>query len=293
MRGIFWVAAGAALWGTDTVLRRPLSAVIPPVQLVFYEHWIVAAVVLPILIRYRHHLRKIALRSWLAVLCISWAGSVLGLVLFTYAVRAGNPTTAVLLQKAQPVFAIALAGAVLGERFPRQFPGIVLAAIAGVYLISFGGGSLLAPWESVDGVAALFALGAALGWGCSTVFGRYLSSQLPFELITALRIVCALPLLTMLMIAGAGGPMAALDRSMILPLAFIALIPGFAALMLYYKGLRSTPASHASIAELAFPATAALLNWVVLGTPAAALQIIGLAVVWYAIFYLRRLPSKT
>ncbi|MBI4474217.1 MAG: DMT family transporter [Acidobacteria bacterium] len=285
MHGIFWVAAGATLWGTDTVFRRSLTQTLSPTQIVFFEHCILALVVMPILIRQRSLLSKISLRSWLAIACISTVGSVISTVLFTFAVRDGNPTTAALLQKVQPLFALVLARGMLGERWHRSFPFAVFAALAGAYLISFGSGNLLEPWKSVEWSASLFALAAAAGWGCSTVLGRYVTSQIPFELVTALRFLCALPLL-MAIVATEG--FIAPPPSTLLPIALIALVPGFAGLMLYYRGLRTTPASYATIAELAFPATAALLNWTVLSVTPASLQIVGLGIVWLSIFHLSR-----
>lgn len=281
--GIAWVAAGAALWGTDAALRRPLTGVLTPIQLVFYEHLILSLIVLPIFLRHRSYLPKLSPKSWAAVGAISWIGSIAGTVLFTYAVRAGNPTTAVLLQKTQPVFAIVLARAILGERWRRTFPAVVALALIGAYLISFGGGNLLMPWKSLDAPPAIFALAAALGWGSATVFGRLLSEKVPFELITALRVLFAVPPL----FVGSIYEGLVLPRApQFLPLAYLAVVPGFAGLMLYYRGLRSTPASQATIGELAFPATAALLNWSVLGVKAAPISILGFAVVWCAILLL-------
>lgn len=283
--GVLWIAAGAALWGTDTVLRRPLVQAFTPIQLVFYEHLILAVAVLPILITHRHYFPKMTIKAWSAVAVISWVGSAIATVLFTYSIRSGSPTTAVLLQKTQPLFAIGLARGLLGEGWHRRFPVVVLAALAGAYLISFGDRNLLAPWQSLEVTASILAIAAAAGWGSSTVFGRFLTSELPFELVTALRVVCALPLLLVLSLRqGIAQPAA----NQFTALAALALIPGFAALMLYYRGLRTTTASHASIAELAFPATAAVLNWTVLGVPAHPMQIAGFAVVWSAIFYLSR-----
>ncbi|TMB63412.1 MAG: hypothetical protein E6J51_10715 [Chloroflexi bacterium] len=44
-----------------------------------------------------------------------------------------------------------------------------------------------------------------------------------------------------------------------LPFLGIALIPGFLALLLYYRALRSTPATLATIAELAYPVAATFI----------------------------------
>src|SRR3954470_14999376 len=92
--GVLWIACGAALWGTDTVFRRPLSAALGPVQIVFYEHLILSLVVLPIIVRERAYLRKIHPSIWSALCAIAWIGSALSTVLFTAAIRSGSPTTA-------------------------------------------------------------------------------------------------------------------------------------------------------------------------------------------------------
>src|SRR5262245_54808734 len=112
---VLWVAAGAALWGTDTVLRRPLTGVMEPTQIVFYEHLILTLAVLPILVSRRAHLSKIRSGVWFSLAGTALIGSALATVLFTAALRTGNPTTAVLLQKTQPLFAILLAHRVLKE----------------------------------------------------------------------------------------------------------------------------------------------------------------------------------
>jgi drug/metabolite transporter (DMT)-like permease len=284
--GILWIAAGAALWGTDTVLRRPLTGALGPTQIVLYEHIVLAIIVAPILIRGRAYLSKIPGRSWLSILGIAWIGSALATVLFTAAIRSGNPNTAVLLQKTQPLFAIFLARAALQERWPKRFPLIACVALAGAYLLAFGGGDLLAPLASVQTLPALLALGASVGWAASTIWGRIAGKDLPFEMVTALRFVCALPAL--MIAAAVQDQMAVPSYREFASLTWIALVPGFAGLMLYYRGLRQTPASLATIGELAFPAVALLLNWSFFGATATSIQLLGFGIVWAAIFSLSK-----
>jgi drug/metabolite transporter (DMT)-like permease len=287
--GVLWIACGAALWGTDTVLRRPLSTVLSPIQIVFYEHLILSLVVAPIIIRDRTYLKKIPPRLWLALCAIAWIGSALSTVLFTAAIRAGSPTTAVLLQKTQPLFAILLARAFLGERWPRSFPWVALIGISGAYLVAFGDGNLLRPAKSIQVSSALLALGAAAGWAFATIWGRMATAEIPFELVTALRFVLALPalLVAALLQHQTGTP----SSIQLAALVWIALIPGFAGMMLYYRGLRQTPAAQAAIGELAFPATAVLLNWLVLSVPATLIQVAGFAIIWLAISRLSRMQN--
>ena len=279
------MAAGAALWGTDTVLRQPLAQQIGPVHIVLYEHLILSLIVLPLLYRHRRAIAGINAGGWAAILTIAWGASALATVMFTFAIRSGNPTTAVLLQKLQPVFAVFLARHFLGERWPARFPAVIGGAIVGGYLISFGGSSLLNPLSGVDAAPAALAAGAAVIWGSATVLGRWLSQTVPFQLLVSLRILCAVPFLTALSLIEA--PVLPIG-SQIPALIMLALVPGFAALMLYYHGLRRTPAFSATVAELAFPATAALLNWTFLGAESRPIQIVGFAIVWGAIVLVRR-----
>ena len=60
----------------------------------------------------------------------------------------------------------------------------------------------------------------------------------------------------------------------------LALVPGLIALLLYYRGLSGTKASYATLAEISFPASAVILNWVFLGAGVSANQILGFALLW-------------
>jgi drug/metabolite transporter (DMT)-like permease len=275
--GVLLVAAGATLWGTDTVLRQPLTHTLSSTAIVFYEHLILAVVVAPALIATRKAWTMLNARQWAAIVGLSWGGSALATVCFTMAVQTGNPTTAVLLQKIQPVFTFLLAGVVLGERPRSSHWMFLIIAAAGAYLISFGGSGLWPTLRPVDINSALLALAAAALWGSSTVLGRYVSASISFTAVTALRIVVALPLLALLNLPE-GPPLP--HEGQWVKLIWLALVPGLAALLLYYRGLRSTPAPVAAVAELCFPATTALLNWVFLGSQLTTWQIAGFLIIW-------------
>jgi drug/metabolite transporter (DMT)-like permease len=285
---LVWVAAGASLWGTDTLFRRPLTASLSSPQIVLCEHLILTAILLPVLWRARAEWRALRPIEWAAVLGIAWGGSALGTVFFTEAIKAGNPTVAVFLQKLQPLFAALLAAALLGESLGPRFWGSLVVALAGAYLVSFGDRPVFAALTPQRVSAALFAIGAAALWGASTVLGRFALQKVSFVTLTALRIVCAMPLLAILASLGPVRPLANLDARQVTSLLLMALVPGLAALLVYYRGLRATRASLAALAELSFPATAALLNWAFLDARLAPLQIAGFALVWGVIFYLDR-----
>jgi drug/metabolite transporter (DMT)-like permease len=285
---LLWVALGASLWGTDTVLRRPLTSSLSSPQIVLIEHLILTLALLPVCWRARAQWRALEPSQWGAVLGVSWGGSAVGTVLFTEAIRMGNPSTAVLLQKTQPLFAALLARHLLGEQLGRRFWISLLLALWGAYLVSFGAQNPFRFRPPVPAAAALLALAAAALWGASTVLGRWALERLSFLTLTALRIVVATPLLlilawihssSMAMVVGAGQALA---------LLVLALVPGLLALIVYYRGLRHARASRAAIAELSFPAVATLLNWAVLGARISAVQLTGFALLWGVILNLEK-----
>jgi drug/metabolite transporter, DME family len=121
----------------------------------------------------------------------------------------------------------------------------------------------------------LYALGAALLWGLGTVFGRYLARDLRFEHVTTLRFVFGLPASAIaLLVLGTPAFASWHDTFWI---AVLALVTGFAAMFLYYYGLRSTPAVAATIAELAFPVTAILVGYFKFGQVLTGWQWVGVA----------------
>jgi len=288
------VAAGAALWGFDGALRQPL-VVTParwsPYTIVFYEHIILVAMVAPFLIRHRHSLRRLDAGGWLAALGVAWGGSALATLAFTAAFEYGNPDVVVLLQKTQPLWAIAAAAIVMHERPRWSLAWVVIPALVGTYLLSFGTMSPSEAFTGAQGRAALLALVAAALWGAATAFGRRTLVAIEPRMVTALRFALALPLLAVIaVIEGAAAPPAASHPSDWPRLVALALIPGLIALLLYYRGLEKVPASVATFAELAFPATALIVNYIFLGSTISGMQLLGFAILWATIALLHRLP---
>ena len=297
------VALGAAVWGTDTVLRAPLSAALAPVLLVLGEHLVLAVYAVPAVLRGWRELWAMNAARWGALLVVGWGGSAVATILFTtglfgaFEAGGGSVNTVLLLQQTQPLFAIAAAAVVLGERLTVLYAPIFAVAALGAYLLAFGDleGGLLAPFTQVGRARlefALAALGAAALWGTSTAMGRYLGGRLSFQTLTGARFLVALPLLLMwaAVLPDAVGSFAAgLTKPQVARnLVLLAIFPGLLGLLLYYRGLRSTPASYAT---LAYPATGVALNWVLLGTPLTVAQGVGVALVVGAIAAMNRVKS--
>lgn len=273
---VILVVFGSFLWGTDSLFRRPLSRDLSPITIVFLEHCILSLVVAPFVLRAPRHVAGLSRRDWLSMAFIALGGSVAATSLFTFAIKYGNPSVTVLLQKTQPLFTILLARWLLGERPGKWFYRWVFPSMAGAYLVSapdWKTGFALMRGEPMSLAAAL---GAALLWGSCTVLGRHIVGRMPVVTLTSLRFLLALPALSVLFLLQPSShramPLTAASAGSLLGMA---IIPGLAALLLYYHGLRSTIASVAALAELAFPLTAVLANWWILTIQLTGTQMLG------------------
>ena len=291
---VLLVALGAALWGTDAILRVPLLEVASPSQIVLLEHLVLLLFSVPAVALGWRFFRGFGTAQWAALLVIGWGGSALATLLFTTAFAVGNPTVAILLQKTQPLFAVALAGILLRERLGWAYWPCFAVAMVGAYMISFGDLGPFAALGSAELLTAALALGAALLWGSSTVLGRLVLKDVPFYALTGARLLLAVPLLAGIVLAqGAAGGIGAGFFAEPGRIFLLALIPGLLALLLYYRGLSGTRASYATLAELAFPATAVVLNWTFLGVGVTANQVVGFVLLWGAVFVLGYLNARS
>ncbi len=271
--GIVLISIAATLWGLDGLIRKPLSHTTTAGTIVFGEHVVLVACTLPLLVPALVALWRAGTRYVLAGVLVGAGASAIATILFTQALFHGDFITVIVLQKSQPLIAVAGAWLVLGEQPRRGFAWFLLPALAGIWLIALP--HPLAPHAS--GLTPIAeTLGAAALWGLGTVFGRYLGRKLDFEHVATVRFAfglvasaCALPIL------GAAAWSSVHDSFYI---AILALVTGVAALGLYYYGLQRTPALLASLGELAFPVTASLVGIYVFNSSLRWTQWLGVAV---------------
>lgn len=294
----FWlVVLGAALWGVDPLFRIILLKSMTSTQIVLLEHIVIALIVAPILWKNRQELRGLRMRHAVALLFISWGGSALATILFTMGLGNGNLNAVVLLQKLQPLFAIIMARIILKERLPKNFSVLFPLALIGTYLLTFGFEIPVGHWKDFIEVGSLLSLGAAALWGGSTVMGRLMVGQMKYETVASLRFILALPLL-LVITWGEGGVWNLPHESnalmaVTLNLLGQALLPGLLSLLVYYKGLTTTKASVATLAELSFPMVGVLINWIVFDIVLTQTQIFGFVLIWIALFAISRQGGET
>lgn len=270
------VALGAAMWGTDPLFRQELALNMPSTAIVAFEQALPALLLGPFVWRGLRRARAVFDRGdWIALLVLGCGSSALATLLFTYAFTYDHPNTPVLLQQVQPLFAVAGARVILGERLQPRYGLYLLGGLAGAYLIAFPHPLAVG---GVDGWApALLAFSAAGLWGLGTVLGRRLGAKLAFTELTALRVAAGLvAALVALGVSGDASAYLHVSAKSILCLVLLALVPGVLSLLVYYRGLRGTPAAAATLGELAFPLTALVLDYIAYRATLSPSQWLGL-----------------
>jgi len=286
--GPFLVGLAAFLWATDSVFRFPVVSSLDPTFIVLSEHVIVVLLMLPpMLLVKRKELLLPGAIDWLALAFIGIGGSAIATVLFTAAFIFINPSVVILLQKIQPVVVVTLAMVFLGERPKRSFWAWAMLALAAAVVLSFPdlNFTFISQGINVRSRGFYYALGAAGIWAAATVAGRHVAVRHSAGVVTFWRFVFGLgALIALMFLQGVSVPWNVVWQGPTLKaLAYMALIPGLVAMVIYYAGLRRTPASTATFMELLFPLGAVALNTFFLGMPLDRVQLVAGVVLLFAV----------
>lgn len=291
--GPLLIFIAAILWGLDGILRRSLYS-LPPITIVFFEHLIGLIIIAPFLWK-AWSKEKLEKKEWYALGVVALFSGVLGTLFFTTALLKVNfiPFSVVfLIQKLQPVFAVAMAALILKERVSRTYLGWAALALVAGYFVTFPFGIINLSEGGAHVIAALFALLAAICWGGSTALSRYTLLNHSDTLITGMRFLLTLPIALLFVFAlGAASSLSLVTPLQYLTLAGIALSSGMLSLWIYYRGLRTTRVAVSAIVELAFPMTAVLIDYLLYGTLLAWSQYLAAVVLLFAMYKVARMQS--
>jgi drug/metabolite transporter (DMT)-like permease len=289
--GTLFIAIAAMLWATDALFRAPTVQTIDPVFIVLFEHFVgVAVLFLWICLRRQVPLlvSGYSVKTWLSLFVIGAGGSAVATVLFTASFKYVNPSVSILLQKLQPLFVVALAFLFLGERPSKTFWPWALVALLAALGVSLPHLHLTGVFD-LQSKGVIYALSAAGIWAVSTVAGKSASHSLPPTVLTFWRYTFGLgALLVLSFLSGSDTTKYVfhpelISGSVLRSLIYIAFIPGIAALVFYYSGLKRAPAITATFTELLFPVSAVALNWFFLGADLNPTQLISGAVLLVAV----------
>jgi drug/metabolite transporter (DMT)-like permease len=299
--GPWLVGLGAALWGTESAWRIPLNQLFDADVIVFWEHVLILLMFLPILLPNLGRVREIDARTWGYLLFSGFAGSAVGTVFFTLALKYGNPTVVNVILNIQPVISTLGAFLLFSDRLaPRFFIYATIAILAGVFLsverpdligVSFQ--------EAGFTLGTGYALICAFFWAGSTVAGRGVMMGMPLRLAASMRIVVGLACMTLIVFAhgklsgDALWPAAAQAHPIkgIVLLLLLASISGGIPLLIYFEGLRLTRASTAGYFEMMQTLAAVVITWGFFHAALRLHQIVAAIVLMAAVVMVQRVQA--
>ena len=201
--GPWLVGLGAALWGTESAWRIPLNEIFDAKVIVFWEHIFILMMFLPILISRLDEIPRVRARTWGFLIFSGFAGSAVGTIFFTLALKHGNPTVVNVVLNIQPVISTLGAFFLFGDRLARRFflyAGI--AIVSGIFVSVAYPTQIGISFERAGlNVGTGYALICALFWGLSTVAGRGVMVGMSLRLASSMRIVIGLVCMTFILLA--------------------------------------------------------------------------------------------
>lgn len=299
--GPWLVGLGAALWGTESAWRIPLNDLFDAQVIVFWEHVLILLMFLPILLPQLEEIRKIDAPTWGYLFFSGFAGSAVGTIFFTLALKNGNPTVVNVILNIQPVISTLGAFLLFGDRLtPRFFFYAGIAVLAGIFLsvehpeligVSFA--------EAGLNLGTGYALVCALFWGLSTVAGRGVMTGMPLRLAASLRVVVGLVCMTLILavygkLNGASlwpGPAQEHAGTAVGALILLASISGGIPLLIYFEGLRLTRASTAGYFEMMQTLAAVCITWGFFHATLQLHQIVAAIILMAAVAMVQRAQS--
>ncbi len=288
--GALAIVFAAFLWAMDGVYIRSQLYNLPVGLVVFLEHALGFLVFSPFIYIYREKIKKLSIKTWLAIFWVSVFGGMIGTIMITKAfflAVSGEVTfaTVIILQKLQPIFAILLARFILKEKLAKQFYIWAFVAIVASYFLVFGKMGWSPGVIAWTNSAVFFAILAAFSFGSSTVFGKRLVNHLDFKLATALRFgLTAILVFCLIIFTGDIFKIDQVSGGQWSIFVLIVFSSGAGAIFLYYFGLRKVTASTATICELFFPLSSVALDYFINKNILDSVQIISVLVLLFAVF---------
>lgn len=288
--GAMAICLAAILWGLDGIVLTPRLYRLDISLVVFIFHALPFIVMNLFLYKEYKQLRLFTPGDILLFFLLALLGGAIGtlaIVKALFLVEFKTLTVVVLLQKFQPVFAIALAAIILGEKLKRNFTLWATVAVLAGYFLTFGFNLPDFKTGSNTMLAAGYSLLAALSFGSSTVLSKKILQK--YRFVTATFYRYGFTTVIMLVITALSGTLTGISNvnqrewGIFLIIAFTT---GSGAIFLYYFGLMRVRAMLATICELCFPVSAVIFDYLVNGKVLNPVQWISATVMVFAILKL-------
>lgn len=291
-RGLGLIASAATLWGTVGVATQGVYqlSTTTPLSVGFFR-LVIAAPILLVACMF-----LLGRRSWQIaprdIGLMAMIGAMLALYqvcFFTAIVNTGVTIATLVTLCTAPVMAAMMAAIFTHERLNRTIVISLAGALLGTILLVGVPESGAAGDRMIVGV--LFALGSAFGYAAVTICSR-LIDQSAHPLQTNAIAFGSGALVLLLLTLPSGGPVVSYPAEGWLLLLYLGAIPSAFAYGLFFRGMRVTSATVATIVTLLEPLTATLLAWWLFQEQLAPLGLLGAGLLLGSLLLLARRGAR-
>jgi drug/metabolite transporter (DMT)-like permease len=241
---------------------------------------VVLVAVLYIVLRGRRNF-KITRKQFSKLIYVALAGTIIGDLVYFYALTRIPVLNAVLIAHMQPIFIVLIGFFFLKEDKLTKYDyiGIVIMIIAGVLVTTQTLENLSAIKLGTTG--DVYVLIATVAWATTTIVVRKYLRDLDAGIVTFYRYLFASAVFIVYL---------SLHSSLVLSNIYqilVGVIVG-AGTILYYEGLKRIKAAQVGALELSTPFFAALFGFCILGERVTVLQMMGIALLFAGVYLLSK-----
>lgn len=284
--GPLLVCAGAVLWGTVGIASKVLYGIVdaPPLVVGFFRLAIaVPALLLWCVWRLRADTFRFPGADALRIIGLGIAMALYQVCYFRAVAEIGVALATLITICSAPILVGMLAPALLGERITRSIAVALILGLIGAALL------VGAPPASGNATGVGWACGSAIAYAAFVLCSRKLAHHDPAKIIVVGFGAGALILLPFALMADAG--IMNWPASAWATLLYIGLIPTALAYVAYFRGMRGTAATPATILTLAEPLTATVIAVALFGEVLPPMALAGACVLLVALVLLLRRPA--
>ncbi len=268
------------LWGGSFFLIGVVVAELPPLTIVTLRVGVAALTLWAVLLIGGYEIPK-SFKLWRAFFMLGLLNNVIPFALIVWGQNHIGAGLASIINATTPLFTILIAGAFLADEHmsPQKVVGVVVGLFGVAVLI---GGEPLADIGldmSLQTLAQLAIMGAAISYGCASVFGRRFKALGISPFSTAVGQVTAATIILLPVTFLVERPDQLANPSLQTWLAILCLGVFCTALgyILFFKILSSSGATNVVLVTFLVPITASFLGWLILNEQLHSRYFIGMA----------------
>ena len=270
------------LWGGSFFLISLAVAELPPLTIVLLRVGIAAITLWTILLIGGYQIPK-SLKLWRTFFILGLLNNVIPFSLIVWSQNHIGAGLASIINATTPLFTILIAGAFLSDEHmtPQRVVGVLIGLFGVTVLIDPSSLRDLGPSMSIATLAQLAIIGAAISYGCASVYGRRFKSMGISPFTTAVGQVTTATIILLPLAFLFERPDQLPNPSLQVWLSILCLGVFCTALgySLFFRILSSSGATNVVLVTFLVPVSANFLSWLILGEQLHGRYFAGMAVI--------------